>query len=171
LLYVEDVIVVRQRCGFASVRFDDGAVADLCEDMADGGVEPQRYLRLWIHTHPGASVEPSSIDEATFARVFGDCDWAVMAILGRTGQMSARLRFNVGPGASIELSTRVDWSAWPHVLGARPSLLEQIEEWHREYADRVIPDPVSEITESAFASGVIPFFDDHFNSIALGKQP
>ena len=171
LLYVEDVLVVRQRCGFASVAFDDAAVADLCDDMADVGIGLQQYLRLWIHTHPGASVEPSSTDEATFSRAFGSCDWAVMAILGRTGQMSARLKFNTGPGASIELATKVDWSAWPCVIDARPSLAEQVEEWQREYAACVIPEPIVRVAETPFGSGVDPFFDNLFSSISLGKQP
>jgi hypothetical protein len=171
LLYVEDVIIVRQRCSFATVRFEDAAVADLCDDMADAGIEPQRYLRLWIHTHPGVSVEPSDVDETTFTRVFGDCDWAVMAILGRTGRLSARLRFNVGPVASIELSTKVDWSAWPHVLDARPPLSEQIENWHREYTERVIPDPIIDVAETQFRSEGFPLGDNLFSPISPGKQP
>src|SRR5437764_14410734 len=87
-LYLEDVLVVRQRATAVTVGFDDAAVADLFDDMADAGVPLGRFARVWVHTHPGASVPPSATDEATFARVFGGCDWAVMAILGRTGRTS-----------------------------------------------------------------------------------
>ena len=112
-LHVEDVLVVRQRATPVTVAFDDAAVADLFDAMADAGVPPARFGRVWVHTHPGESVTPSTTDEVTFAWAFGGCDWAVMAILGRTGRTSARLRFNTGPGGSIELPTAVDWAAWP----------------------------------------------------------
>lgn len=143
ILRIEDILVVKQRCSFAFVAFDDAAIADLCDDMADAGVPAQRYLRLWIHTHPGVSVEPSSVDESTFARVFGDCDWAVMAILGRTGRMSARLQFNVGPRGSTELRTRVDWSTWP-ADATQTSLAERLAAWQEEYASRVEVLPLDE---------------------------
>ena len=103
-LYLEDVLVVRQRATPVAVAFDDAAVADLFDTMAS----PARFARVWLHTHPGASVIPSATDEATFAGAFGGCDWAAMAILGRTGRTSVRLRFNAGPGGSVDLPAAVD---------------------------------------------------------------
>jgi hypothetical protein len=76
----------------------------------------------------------SGTDEATFHRVFGGCDWAVMAILGRTGNTYARLRFNAGPGGSLILPVGVDWAAWPHVS---PHLAGGVTEWAWEYHDLV----------------------------------
>ena len=133
-LFVEDVLIVRQHCTAVSVAFVDLAVADLFEDMADAGVPPNRFARIWLHTHPGSLVDPSSVDEATFARVFGTCDWSIMAILGRTGRMSARLQFTTGPGAAIALPTRVDWSDWPDLAG---SLAEKVEDWRMEYTAKI----------------------------------
>jgi hypothetical protein len=99
---------------------------------------PQRFLRIWCHTHPGASPLPSSTDEETFSRVFGACDWAVMFIIGRTGQTYARLAFSAGPAASVLLPVSVDWASWPTVM------LERIEElrgfladWIAEYAANI----------------------------------
>jgi len=135
-LRIDDVLVVRQRATPVTVAFDDEAVADLFDRMVDLGIAPARFARLWIHTHPGASVEPSGTDEETFHRVFGGCDWAVMAILGRTGNTYARLRFNAGPGSSLNLPVKVDWSNWPHVA---PLLAHQIAEWDLEYHDLVEP--------------------------------
>lgn len=138
-LFVEDFLLVRQTCTPMTASFDDVSVADLFEDMADAGVPPSRFARLWLHTHPGASVEPSHTDEATFARAFGTCDWSVMAILGRTGRMSARLRFTSGPGASVALLTRVDWSDWPTIAD---QLASRVEAWQQEYVAKVrIPRP------------------------------
>ena len=79
-LVVEDLLVVKQATTSVSVAFDDIAVADLFDDMADAGIPPNRFARIWLHTHPGASATPSGLDE-TFRRVFGGCDWAVMGIL------------------------------------------------------------------------------------------
>ena len=133
-LFVEDVLVVQQNCTVVSVSFEDVAVADLFDEMADAGIPPNRFARIWLHTHPGASVDPSGVDETTFARAFGACDWSIMAILGRTGRMSARLQFTTGPGAAISLPTRVDWSDWPDLAGL---LAERVEAWQTEYAEKI----------------------------------
>ena len=120
-LLVEDVCLIRQRSTSITVKFDDEAVADYFDRQVDDGFAPERFARLWIHTHPGNSPQPSLTDEETFARVFGECDWAVMFILAQGGQTYARLRFNAGPGGEIVLPTDVDfgcpfpetdWEAW-----------------------------------------------------------
>jgi len=116
LLYVEDFITVMQRVSPVSVRFDDQAVADFFDKCVDQGLSPDRFARLWCHTHPASSVTPSTTDEETFARCFSRCNWAVMLILDRTGKSYCRLRFTAGPGAQLELPVAVDWSVWPACL-------------------------------------------------------
>ncbi len=109
LLLVEDVVLIPQRCSAITVVFDDAAVADFFDQQIDLGRVPEQFARIWIHTHPGTSAQPSHTDEATFRRVFGRCDWAVMAILARGGAATARLRWNRGPGADLALRTEVDY--------------------------------------------------------------
>lgn len=135
-LFLEDVLLVRQKCSMATVAFDDAAVADLFDRMADAGIPPARFARIWLHTHPGSSVTPSGTDEATFARVFSGCDWAVMAILGRTGRTSARLRFGAGPGGAVEIPTRIEWADWPS-FARDPDLGELIAHWQYEFESLV----------------------------------
>src|SRR5205085_12439504 len=89
----------------------------------------------WLHTHPGASAEPSLTDLDTFARVFGKCDWAVMFILGRTGQTYARLSFSAGPGGQFLLPVKVDWAAWPNVTSKDGQAPWQ--QWQEEYEANV----------------------------------
>jgi hypothetical protein len=104
------------------------------------------------------------VDEATFARVFGRCNWSVMAILGRTGRMSARLQFTAGPGGSISLPTRVDWPAWPdHVAAAPGTLADHLDDWRHEYQTLVETETMHR-SESPFASEglVVPFGDNFF---------
>ena len=76
LLYVEDFITVKQQATSVRVRFRDEAVADFFDRCVDAGLAPQRFGRIWCHTHPSTSVTPSSTDEETFARGFGSCDWS-----------------------------------------------------------------------------------------------
>ena len=108
-LLIEDVRLVAQHADWAAVAFDDAAVAALFDELVDAGRRPAEFARVWIHTHPGASAAPSATDEATFARAFGRCDWAVMAILARGGATSARLRLTAGPGLAANLSIAVEF--------------------------------------------------------------
>ena len=135
-LRVEDLLVVKQSASAATVAFDDAAVAELFDGMTDAGVPPHRFARIWLHTHPGASVTPSSVDEETFLRVFGRCDWAVMGILGKTGLVSARLRFAAGPGGALEIPAELDWSLWPDYATSR-HLSDDTDLWLTEYAQLV----------------------------------
>src|SRR3954467_14053078 len=109
LLFVEDVQLVRQVCTCVTVEFDDESVANFFDDQVDAGRRPESFARLWLHTHPANSAEPSGTDETTFARVFGRSDWAVMFILAQGGATYARLRYNVGPGAEVALPVEVEF--------------------------------------------------------------
>ena len=125
LLFIEDVVTVKQEASVASVFFDDEAVADLFEAQVDAGRKPEQFARAWIHTHPGASPTPSQTDEETFQRVFGGCDWAIMFVLAQEGKTHARLRFNIGPGGETVLPVHVDFS--------RPFAAADFEAWESEY--------------------------------------
>ena len=92
-----------------SVKFDDAAVADFFDTQVDLGRKPEQFARIWLHSHPGDSPEPSTIDEWTFQRVFGHCQWAVLFVVAQDNQTYARLRFNVGPGGHVLIPTEVDY--------------------------------------------------------------
>ncbi len=109
-LLVTEFVTVEQDVSVASVEFDDQSVADFFDDQIDLGHRPEQFGRIWAHTHPGESPNPSATDEETFRRVFGGCDWAVMFILARGGESFARLRFNAGPGGQIHVPVEVDYS-------------------------------------------------------------
>lgn len=110
LLLVTDLAMVAQKATSVSVAFDDEAVADYFEQRLDAGLKVEQFFRVWLHTHPGCSAEPSGVDEETFIRVFGDCHWAVMGILAKGGQRYARMRFGVGPCGELRVPVRIDWS-------------------------------------------------------------
>ena len=129
LLCVREFVTVKQQVTAVSVRFDDEAVADLFENQVDLGRKPEQFARVWQNSHPGDSPEPSIIDEETFERVFGGCQWAVMFILARNNHTYAKVSFNVGPGGHVLIPTAVDYS---HEFG--PS---NHKEWDAEYSANI----------------------------------
>ncbi len=131
LLMIEEVRLVQQDTTFANVAFDDTSVADFFDEQVDVGRRLEQCGRIWIHTHPGDCPQPSFTDEETFDRVFGRADWAVMFILACGGQSYARLRFNVGPGAEVQVRVDVDYT--------RPFDACDEAQWEQEYLTHVRP--------------------------------
>lgn len=134
LLLIEDFRLVKQCCTVATVRFDDAAVADFFDEQVDAGLAPERFGRIWVHTHPGNSPFPSATDEDTFARCFGGADWSLMLILACGGRTYARLRFGVGPRASLILPIEIDF-------GAAGPAMDQTA-WELEYRDNVSAETI-----------------------------
>ncbi len=132
LLNVRDIVLVPQHCNEVFVAFDDTAVAEFFDDQIDQGRQPEQFGRIWIHTHPGESAQPSSVDVETFDRVFGRCDWAVMFILARGGQTFAELSWLHGGPASIPLDVEIDFTQSFEGSDA--------EAWEAEYLDCVESD-------------------------------
>jgi len=134
-LLVQEFMTVEQRVTSVSVSFDDEAVADFFDAQVDAGRKPEQFGRIWLHTHPGDSPQPSVVDEETFERVFGRCEWALMFVLGRSGKTFARLRFNVGPGGEGEIPVEVDYR--------RPFGPSDHEAWETEYKTHIRKDELS----------------------------
>lgn len=131
-LLVQDLVTVKQLVSVASVAFDDNAVADFFDRQIDLGLKPQQFMRIWCHSHPGDSAHPSSTDEETFARVFGNSDWAIMFIVSRSSKTYARLRFNTGPGGHLQVPVHVDYS--------QPFTASDHEAWKQEYEANIHPE-------------------------------
>jgi hypothetical protein len=89
-------------------------------------------------------------DEETFERVFGRADWAVMFILACEGQSYARLRFNVGPCAEVEIPVGVDYSQ-PFDASA-PDVWEQeyLANIHAEQSTRGMASTLEPVLPSPF---------------------
>jgi hypothetical protein len=150
LLYIEDFFTVKQTVTIASVEFDDAAVADHFDRCADEGIAPSRCGRIWIHTHPGSSPQPSFTDENTFERVFGACDWAVMAIVARSGATYGRLRFSAGPGGETLIPLAVDWERFPQDLLDQEEMMDQrFADWMDEYGRNIHHRPALNLKEAA----------------------
>jgi proteasome lid subunit RPN8/RPN11 len=145
-LLVIDFQLVEQACTDVTVRFDDLAVADYFDRQVDRGLQPSNFARLWVHTHPGRSAKPSSVDEQTFDRVFSQTDWALMFVLAQGGQTYARLRFNTGPGAALTVPVAVDYG--------RAFSASDYVAWDVEYQACVHEEQFPPLTASGFSPGI-----------------
>jgi proteasome lid subunit RPN8/RPN11 len=169
LLYVEDIRLVQQTCTSISVAFDDLAVAEFFDEQIDAGRRPEQFGRIWIHTHPGDSAQPSHVDEDTFKRVFGPCDWAVMFIIAREGETYCRLRFRAGPGGAFEIPVGVDFET--NFSGS------DFEAWTEEYDTTIrkaefafarLPQIGSDVGLTA-AADADDLFDSFFETFELER--
>jgi proteasome lid subunit RPN8/RPN11 len=146
LLFVTDFSLVKQKVTGVSVSFEDESIADFFEDQVEAGRQPEQFGRIWLHSHPGDSPEPSCTDESTFARVFGSCDWAIMFIVAQDSKTFARLRFNSGPGGEVKIPVYVDYS---YEFDAA-----DFEVWKQQYLANVVEDTTFSLTgKSKSATG------------------
>ncbi|MBW8016139.1 MAG: hypothetical protein FVQ82_08130 [Planctomycetes bacterium] len=141
LLFVTDFVLVKQNVTSVSVSFDDEAVADFFEDQVEAGRRPEQFARIWLHTHPGNSPQPSCTDESTFERVFGSCNWSIMAIVAQDSSTYARLRFNAGPGGEVKIPISVDYNC--------DFDASEIETWQQEYIASVTEDRFISLTNKS----------------------
>ena len=164
LLYVQDFVTVQQQVSCISVDFDDDAVADFFEAQVDQGRRPEQFARLWIHTHPGDCPQPSGVDEATFERVFGQCDWSVMFIMAQNNSTYARMSFNIGPGGQVLLPSEVDFN--------RPFEGTRYEQWDQEYDINVCPEASVESFNNGSENGFFwnEFQQDSFDLLDCMKD-
>jgi hypothetical protein len=153
LLYVQDFVTVKQKVTFASVKFDDEAVANYFEDQVDLGRKPQQFARIWLHTHPGDCPNPSMTDESTFQRVFGGCDFSIMFIVAQGNQSYARVSFNVGPGGQVLIPVEVDYS--------EPFEGSNHKDWDREFKENIQEEAFLKRTkdseENIFGNDGVPY--------------
>ncbi|QDT86373.1 hypothetical protein [Gimesia chilikensis] len=151
--FVKDIVLVSQSCTEVTVAFDDTAVADFFDDQIDAGLRPEQFARIWIHTHPGRSAEPSGVDHETFARVFGNCDWAVMFILARNGATYAELK-HMGNSQPEPLSVGIDFRE--EFTGSNQAA------WEGEFQQCVQETPVAPIWDLDFLPGDEPYLSEQW---------
>jgi len=132
---VIDFIVPEQECTGATTEMSaDGIVAVFDrvsgpEKFGGMGLSPGRFGRIWVHTHPGFSSEPSGTDWSTFRETFGGKDWAIMFILSDKRLATCILQIDVVPGGYFRIPWEVDWDY--EFQGSA------FEEWDKEYKDNV----------------------------------
>jgi proteasome lid subunit RPN8/RPN11 len=128
-LLITDFRLVKQECTGATVELDEEDSSKFMEEMTDKGLSPFQYAGNWIHTHPGNSATPSTVDEENFQKNFSLPNMAVFFILARGGASYTRLRYNVGAGTEVIINSMVDYTI--------PFASSNHEAWKQEYKDKV----------------------------------
>lgn len=109
-LLVVALILPQQTVSVATVEVDGDALLDMTEALNEAGFPPHRWSRVWCHTHPGESAQPSGVDEVYFDGL--DQEWSAMVILADGGDEYCRFAWNPkrgAPGACVS-SIEVDYS-------------------------------------------------------------
>lgn len=133
-LKVERLWVPKQECTWAFCETAEGQFNEMVEWAFDAGVAPSRVGKIWFHTHPGTSPNPSGTDENTFEDDFGKCELSVMAILARGGDTYARVQFKAGP--QFVIPVEVEWDELD-----TDELAAAMVGWKEEYAAKVTKAP------------------------------
>lgn len=124
--------MIQQHCTETFVAFDDATVAEFFDDQVDLG-RPPRRVRPDRDPYPSRRLpQPSFTDHETFEWVFSSCDWAVMAILARSGATHAEMHWKAGGPTWIPLRVKVDFSV--------PFTGSDHAAWNQEYAAKVHPE-------------------------------
>ena len=164
LLFVKEFVTVKQEVTVVSVKFDDEAVADFFDTQVDLGRKPEQFARIWLHSHPGSSPEPSAIDEETFKRVFGNCQWALMFVVAQNNKTYARLSFNIGPGGQVLIPVEIDYGQdfgpsdhelWDAEYNANVKAIE----WLSDQTNKVIKSSRDDLSGYAFPYDFLDEFE------------
>lgn len=134
-LLIDDLWVPKQKVGPASAELDEDDMALRISEMAQSS-PMSRFMRVWLHTHPGSSAAPSGTDRESQHKIFGQCEWSVMGILAKEGAFHCELSW-WGPDhrtpMRVQIPHQVDWSA--RFDGADP------DQWSAEYVENVTTTP------------------------------
>jgi len=95
-LHVYDLFIPKQEGAMAEVDMDPNDLAQFQGDLIARGGHPRDALRVWLHTHPMESPQPSGTDMATWRETFSSYDYAVMGIMGNTGKVYFRIATGLG---------------------------------------------------------------------------
>lgn len=128
---ITDFVPLKQECSDIETNLDKEDVHRFQLDMMEKELPWDCFSRVWIHTHPGDSAHPSSTDWDAFnGPSMTDPDWSCMLIVSKTGNISCRIRYNIGPGTITEVP--VDISGIP-----APGSRMDMDEWEDTYKNNI----------------------------------
>ncbi len=111
LCSITDIKIIKQAASCSSVDFDTAALAAWRFEYMGEGHKPEHMERVWIHTHPGFSPSPSSIDYGTFDDACELNDWMCMVIVDNHYKTYGQICYQSGPKIELRLNVGVDWTA------------------------------------------------------------
>ena len=115
-MQLSDIFMPPQYNSVAYVEMDDDALNKYLISMMQKGHTPEQTMRVWIHTHPGSSATPSSVDWNTLRRLSSDLPWASMFIMSKEGSMTCNTQHVKAP-RTVQTQVLVDYG---HFKGLPP---------------------------------------------------
>lgn len=115
-LLIVDIAILRQQVSEGWNEFDNDALAEYLDQGVAKGWDPEHFMRVWIHTHPGDSPTPSPTDWGTFNGKWAPhSEWSIMFIVAQNGATHATLhqrgRKEWLPGTNLEVEAGLDVTA------------------------------------------------------------
>jgi hypothetical protein len=139
-LTIVDFVILKQTVTAATCKLDDMAIADFFEEQVDLGRQPNEFGRIWVHSHPGPfGPNPSLMDEETFQRAFGQCDWAVMLIVSKGGTYYARMSLRKSFNFDVFLKIKID-------NNTKKTNQKDKQRWADEYEKLITEEKLTKIT-------------------------
>lgn len=131
-LLVHSLYVPKQKCNPVFTSIDDDSRFDMVEWAEENGIRIDQINRIWLHTHPEMSADPSRVDEETFQKL-ANCDYAVMGILSRTNDVYARIQHKSSK-TDYQIPIEVLWKEFPSSL---ENLAGKTVEWKKNYDENI----------------------------------
>lgn len=125
LTYIEDVRLVRQKSSRFSSEIDRAGMAEFFTEMAARNLPVESYAQAVFCTHRDDDPELMDRDEEMLGDLLGERSWTILLNLTTGDRVSARMHFNVGPGADVDLNVRLDFD--------RPFAGSEHEAWQEEF--------------------------------------
>lgn len=143
LMYIEDVRLVRQKSSRFGTEIDRVGMNEFFAEMAAQGLPEESYTRAFFCTHRDGDPELMDRDEELLEHLLGEKTWSILLNLTTGDRASARMQFNVGPGADVDLSVRVAFH--------RPFLAGDHDAWKEEFDRNVelVAEPALSPLQSA----------------------
>lgn len=104
-----DFVVLPQTSSSCEFDFSPDGMQNYLNEMVDAGISPNNCFRMYIHTHPGNSPQPSSVDNEQFDKLMQDYPWFGMIIFAKDLSTYARVKMTQGCGLEAELDLEIDW--------------------------------------------------------------
>jgi hypothetical protein len=167
-LYVNDIIVVPQYVDPTLNAFTKAGIADHVDHYMDMDpmIPPAHSTRIWLHTHPDFSSDPSFIDEEMFDEMKDNYDWSVMFILSTKGDYYCRMAHKM-------LDTVHEWLLpmavdWENFSAIPEGMIEMWEDEHDINTEEPHPrQNPAHFAASRFGQGV-SYKDDPANPTTQG---
>ena len=105
-----DYIVLKQESTSVSFEFDKDSLENYLNDMVDQDYSPSQCFRIFAHSHPGNSADPSGTDWTTFNQLMGSYPWFGMLIFAKDQSYFAYIKTTQGVGLEANCDIEIDWT-------------------------------------------------------------